>query len=156
MVKKKKAATRATSSNADPFRNEVDRSIYEEEVADSRERNPNSDNPGLVISSLAIIGSNNYLALKNSLMRTLTAKDELKYIPSEEDDPEEDTVGFRRWKRNDCLVTAWILNTISRELVEGFTYVNSAKELWKSLEYMFCEANAPMLFKIKRDLNMFE
>ncbi|KAK4382600.1 Retrovirus-related Pol polyprotein from transposon RE1 [Sesamum angolense] len=39
------------------------------------------------------------------------------------------------------MVTSWILNFNSKEIVESFLYVNSAGELWKELETHFGESN---------------
>lgn len=87
-----------TSSNSrgdlDTHKGKVDRTLYEEEMEDPRGRTSSNDNPGLVTTSLALTGSNNYLAWKNSLVRALTAKDKLNYILDEEKDPEEGTIEF--------------------------------------------------------------
>lgn len=96
------------------------------------------------------------MSWKNSITRALTAKGKLKYIFEDQADYEEGTNEYQKWKRIDCLVTNWILNSVSKELAEAFTYFNSAAKIWKALEHRFCESNGSMLFKIKRDINLLE
>ena len=50
---------------------------------------------------------------------------------------DEGSLDFKQWNRVDCMVTSWILNFISREIVESFLYTTSARELWKELEKRF-------------------
>lgn len=74
-------------------------------------------------------------------MRALTTKGKLKYITDDGADLDEESIEYRKWKKNDCLVTSWILNTVLKELAEGFTYIATSRELWKALEYRLCEGN---------------
>lgn len=155
MAKKKRGSVNLNQRhNGDPFVDEIESS--EEENRGSRTKDSGYENPGLVLSSITLIDSNNYLSWKNSLIRALTAKDKERYVLDDIEDLEQGSAAYRKWKKCDCLVTSWILNTISKDLAEGFEYVSSSRELWDALEYRFYDSNGPMLFKIKRDISMLE
>lgn len=50
------------------------------------------------------------------------------------------------------MVTSWLLNSISKDLVKAFIYATSARELWNELEQRFGECNGPMLYQIEREI----
>lgn len=66
---------------------------------------------------------------------------------------EEDTDEFERWIKIDCMVQSWILNSISREIVDAFLYITSAQELWERLEERFEVYNGPLLYQLQREFN---
>ena len=43
------------------------------------------------------------------------------------------------------MVFSWILNAMSKEIVESIIYANSTKELWKEVEDRLSESNAPLI-----------
>ncbi|KAL0428387.1 UNVERIFIED_CONTAM: hypothetical protein Slati_3013500 [Sesamum latifolium] len=50
---------------------------------------------------------------------------------------------YADWKRVDCMVISWLLNSISKDIVDAFLYMSSARELWKELEERFGECKWP-------------
>lgn len=50
------------------------------------------------------------------------------------------------------MVTSWILNSISKEIVEAFLFASSAVELWNKLRERFGESNGPMLFQLQSEI----
>lgn len=57
--------------------------------------------------------------------------------------------------RVDSIVCSWILNSISKKLVEAFSYMNNAKELWEELKERFNENNGHLIYQTKREINSF-
>lgn len=55
---------------------------------------------------------------------------------------------FLLWKKINSMVTAWILNSILKDIVDAFLFANSACELWEELKDRFKESNEPLLYKI--------
>lgn len=88
-----------------------------------------SDHPGSVLVSTPLTG-NNYLSWSISMLIALGAKTKLGFINGKIQVPAEDSFVYEQWKKVDCMVTSWILNLISKDIVEAFLYANSAKELW--------------------------
>lgn len=52
------------------------------------------------------------------------------------------------------MVRSWILNSIAKDLVEAFLYVNTSKELWDELRERFGECNGPLLYQIQREISV--
>ncbi|KAL0431466.1 UNVERIFIED_CONTAM: Retrovirus-related Pol polyprotein from transposon TNT 1-94 [Sesamum radiatum] len=59
---------------------------------------------------------------------------------------------FERWIRVDSMVTTWILNSISKEIVEGFMYTKSSRNLWLDLEERYGKCNGPQLYQLQREI----
>ncbi|KAL0441230.1 UNVERIFIED_CONTAM: hypothetical protein Sradi_0061900 [Sesamum radiatum] len=110
-----------------------------------------SDNPGMSLVS-SLLNGKNYLPWSRSIRIALGAKMKLGFINGKSQKPNEDSDEYEQWVRNDCMVTSWILNSISKEIVETFLYVNSARELWTELETHFGESNGPLEYQIQREI----
>ena len=67
--------------------------------------------------------------------------------------PEKDSPSFEQWSRVNYMITSWILNSISKDLVEAFLYTSNARELWCELEERYGESNGPLLYQIQREIS---
>ncbi|KAL0303006.1 UNVERIFIED_CONTAM: hypothetical protein Sradi_6168700 [Sesamum radiatum] len=81
------------------------------------------------------------------------SKDEMSFIDGKIQKPEESEKGYEQWVRADCMVTSWILNSISKDIVESFLYTTTARELWVELETRFGQGNGPMVYQLKREIS---
>lgn len=111
-----------------------------------------SDHPGmnLITSSLT---ENNYLTWSRSVKIALGAKTKLGFIDGRCKQPNEKEPKFEQWVKADCMVRSWILNSIAKDIVEAFLYVNNAKELWDELRERFGECNGPLLYQLQREIS---
>lgn len=50
------------------------------------------------------------------------------------------------------MVTSWILNLISKDLVDGFIYTTSARDLWLEITEKFEECNGMMIYQSHRKI----
>ncbi|KAL2228667.1 UNVERIFIED_CONTAM: hypothetical protein Sindi_1846900, partial [Sesamum indicum] len=82
----------------------------------------------------------------------LTAKTKMSFISKDAEIPERNTKEFEQWIKVDSMVTSWILNSISRDIVESFMYTKTSKELWTELENRYGQSNGPMEYRLKREL----
>lgn len=89
------------------------------------------------------------------MMIALRAKDKIGYMNGKCAAPEEDSSNFKKWQCVDSMVLAWILNFISKEIVEAFLYATTAQKLWMELEQRFGKSNGLLLYQIKREINAF-
>ncbi|KAL2228491.1 UNVERIFIED_CONTAM: hypothetical protein Sindi_1828800 [Sesamum indicum] len=101
-----------------------------------------NDNPGLSLVSRPLDGSN-FLSWSRSIKIALGAKMKLNFINGEGAKPAEGSRELEQWIRADYMVTSWILNSISKEIVESFLYTNTSRELWLELESRFGEVTGP-------------
>nr|XP_029120159.1 uncharacterized protein LOC114914118 [Elaeis guineensis] len=85
----------------------------------------------------------------------LKAKDKLGFINRKCEMPPADSPLFEKQQMADSMVVSWILNSISKELVESFLYTTYARELWDELEQHFGESHGPLFYQIKQDMSGF-
>ncbi|KAB1117854.1 hypothetical protein F6X68_33165, partial [Micromonospora sp. AMSO12t] len=87
-----------------------------------------SDHPGMLLVSSTLTGSN-YLSWNRSMKIALGTKNKLGFIDGKLEIPSENSGNFEQWKRVDCMIISWILNSISKDIVDAFLYTTSAREL---------------------------
>ncbi|KAF2298598.1 hypothetical protein GH714_024280 [Hevea brasiliensis] len=84
----------------------------------------------------------------------LGAKNKLGFVNAKIEAPEEGSEGFERWKGCDYMVASWLWNSIAKDLVGGFLYATSLKELWDEISERFGGSNGPMIYQIKRRISL--
>ncbi|KAL0404363.1 UNVERIFIED_CONTAM: hypothetical protein Sradi_2077100 [Sesamum radiatum] len=101
-----------------------------------------TENPGAVLVSNSLTGSN-FLSWSRSIKFALRAKMKLGFIDGENPKPAENSEEYEQWVRADSFVISWILNTISKDIVESFLYIDTARDLWmpKVNIRVFCGAS---------------
>ncbi|KAG8652251.1 hypothetical protein MANES_06G068850v8 [Manihot esculenta] len=62
--------------------------------------------------------------------------------------PDKGSDSYEQWKRYDFMVMSWILYSISKELVDGFIYTASARDLWLKIIERFSEYNGTMIYEL--------
>ncbi|XP_021615818.1 uncharacterized protein LOC110617383 [Manihot esculenta] len=111
----------------------------------------NSDNPGIKLVSNPLTGPN-YLSWTRSMIIALRAKDKLGFVTGKISKPNSDAPEYKKWITVDSMIISWILNSISRDLSDGFLYAPSAHDLWNDIAERFGESNGPLFFQIKKEL----
>ena len=111
----------------------------------------NSDHPGMVLVTAPLTGSN-YLTWSRSMKIALIAKQKLGFVNGKCIQPEMNSKEYESWLRADSMVISWILNSISKDIVDAFLYTNTAKELWDELGERFGECNGPLIYQIQREI----
>ncbi|KAL2236571.1 UNVERIFIED_CONTAM: hypothetical protein Sindi_0848800 [Sesamum indicum] len=92
-----------------------------------------SENTGASLVS-SVLNGKNCLSWSKAMRIALGAKMKVEYIDGESEKPQKNSNNYKQWLRNDCLVTSWILNSVSKDIAENFIFTNSARELWVELE----------------------
>ena len=75
----------------------------------------------------------------------LGAKNKLNFVDGTPS-PEMDLPRYTTWKKADCMVMLWLLNSISKAIAESIVYENSSKDLWEEIKARFGECNGPMIY----------
>ncbi|KAL2245674.1 UNVERIFIED_CONTAM: hypothetical protein Sindi_2835600 [Sesamum indicum] len=101
--------------------------------------------------SVPLDGSN-YFTWSRLVKISLAAMMKLPFIDGKVERPKEGDDAYQEWVRADCMVTCWILNSISKEIVESFLYATTARELWVELETRFGQRNGPMIYRLNREI----
>ncbi|KAL0373951.1 UNVERIFIED_CONTAM: hypothetical protein Sradi_3310800 [Sesamum radiatum] len=111
--------------------------------------NPQSnEGSGLTLVSSPLTGDN-YLVWSRAVRFALGAKKRLSFIDGRVTRPADDSKELDEWKRNDYMVITWILNSVSKKIVDAFIYVSSARSLWLQLEARYGDSNGPMIYNLE-------
>ncbi|XP_011070159.1 uncharacterized protein LOC105155873 [Sesamum indicum] len=51
------------------------------------------------------------------------------------------------------MVTSWLWNSISKDIVEAFMYVSSSRELWLEIQSRYGRSSGPMIYQIQREIS---
>ncbi|KAL2232566.1 UNVERIFIED_CONTAM: hypothetical protein Sindi_1436600 [Sesamum indicum] len=86
-----------------------------------------SDHPGMILVSTSLT-KNNYFTWSYAIKRALDLKMKLCCIDGTSAKPSVTEPFFEHWMRVDNMVTTWILNCISKEIVGSFMYAKNLHE----------------------------
>ncbi|XP_071687858.1 uncharacterized protein [Rutidosis leptorrhynchoides] len=92
------------------------------------------DHPGLILISKKLTGSENYSNWRRSMTIALNAKNKLQIVTGDYTEPSEDSRNKALWYRTNDMIISWILNTISDQIGNSLSFVNSATALCKELQ----------------------
>ncbi|KAL0312159.1 UNVERIFIED_CONTAM: Retrovirus-related Pol polyprotein from transposon RE1 [Sesamum radiatum] len=95
----------------------------------------------------------NFLAWSRSVYISLGTKLKLGLIDSSFPMPAASSKNFEQWRRVDLMVTSWIWNSISKDVVEAFMYALSSRELWLELQRRYGRSNRPMIYQLQWEIS---
>ncbi|XP_074364303.1 uncharacterized protein LOC141705124 [Apium graveolens] len=116
----------------------------------------NNDQPGMVLISKKLLGSENFASWKRSMQIALSAKNKLVIVTGEFIAPDVNSGLNAQWKRVNDMVITWILNTVSDEISNSMNYLDSAQMVWTELNERFAVVNGHKIYEIQRDLFKLE
>ncbi|GJU30623.1 cysteine-rich receptor-like protein kinase 8 [Tanacetum coccineum] len=110
------------------------------------------DHPGLILISKKLTGSDNYESWKRSIMIALNAKNKLKLVTSEFEEPTVNSIHRALWERTNDMIISWILNTIDEQISNSLNFVNSACDLWKELHEHYSQLDGHRVYQLTNHL----
>ncbi|KAL2248465.1 UNVERIFIED_CONTAM: hypothetical protein Sindi_2698800 [Sesamum indicum] len=110
------------------------------------------ENNHMVLVSAPFNGSN-WIFWSKSVQMALESKDKLMFIDSTDSRPAIGTPQHKQWRITDCMVRTWILNTISKDLLNAYLYSSSSKDLWLELEARYDECDGTLLYKLQCEIS---
>lgn len=136
------------SSNAGNVRESTAKTIRD---IDNHLMLQSSDHLGLILVTISINGKN-YLPWSKAMKLALKAKTKLGFNDGRYQMPEETSPDYDLWGRADSMVISWILNTISKDIVDAYLYYATACNLWKDLERRYGQCNGPIVYKLQGEI----
>ncbi|KAL0291228.1 UNVERIFIED_CONTAM: hypothetical protein Sangu_2541100 [Sesamum angustifolium] len=109
------------------------------------------DHLGMILVSTPLT-STNYLTWSCSIKRALRAKTKLGFIDGSCTKPDVNDAKYEQWMKVDSMVTTWILNSISKDIVQAYTYAKSSRNLWLDLELRYGGCNGRLLYQLQRSI----
>ncbi|KAL0362214.1 UNVERIFIED_CONTAM: putative mitochondrial protein [Sesamum calycinum] len=67
-----------------------------------------------------------------------------------------DGTNFLAWShavRVDLMVTSWIWNSMSKNILESFMFCATLRELWLAVQARYGQSNGPMLYRLQREIS---
>ncbi|WOG99831.1 hypothetical protein DCAR_0519187 [Daucus carota subsp. sativus] len=86
----------------------------------------------------------------------LSCKNKLVIVTGEYTAPASDSPLFVHWNRVNDMVITWILNTVSDEISNSMTYLDSAFTVWNELDERFAAITGHKYYETQRDLFKLE
>ncbi|KAL0315083.1 UNVERIFIED_CONTAM: Retrovirus-related Pol polyprotein from transposon RE1 [Sesamum calycinum] len=113
---------------------------------------PSIENSSLTLVSAPLTGEN-YLMWSRAVRFTLGAKKKLSFIDGRSVRPADNSEELNEWIRIYCMIITWILNSVSKEIVDAFIYATSARALWLELEARYGGSNGPMIYNLEKEIS---
>ncbi|XP_047314463.1 uncharacterized protein LOC124918317 [Impatiens glandulifera] len=111
----------------------------------------NSDHTGVIICT-TIFNGGNYIGLSSGMRLALEAKSKLGFIDGSLVVPKESEV-FDKWRKMDCLVRSWILNTVSDEIKSNYSSTTTTLDLWLDIKERYQENNGSQAYQIQKAIS---
>lgn len=83
-----------------------------------------SDHPGMQLVSAQVTGVN-FLNWSRSVRGALGARNKLELIDGTFPQLTPDVSYYKQWMKTDYMISLWIINSISKDLVNAFSYIDS-------------------------------
>ena len=99
----------------------------------------------LALVSHPLTGSN-YNTWSCATWMTLNAKNKRGFIDGSIPQPAIDNLNANTWSRCNSMVISWLLNVVSKEIVNSLIYLHTAQAVWAYLNDHFRQSNAPRIF----------
>ncbi|KAG8662531.1 hypothetical protein MANES_01G120401v8 [Manihot esculenta] len=109
------------------------------------------NHPGMVFVFASLIGTN-FRTWHKAIKIALGANEKLEFIKGTITMPDRNFKQFELWRKCNFIVTFWILNSISKDIVDGFIHIVSAHDLWLKITERFGECNGPTIYQLHRKI----
>lgn len=111
-----------------------------------------NDHPGLLLISRKLVGSENYGTWKRSMLIALSAKNKLKFINGDYAEPPVTSDLRPHWERANDMLISWILNTVSEQIGNSLTFINSASALWNELFDHYSQLDGHRIYQLSNEI----
>ncbi|KAL2928842.1 Retrovirus-related Pol polyprotein from transposon TNT 1-94 [Bienertia sinuspersici] len=95
-------------------------------------------------------GSGNYRPWKRSMEISLASKRKLGFVTGVIVKDKTDPVKQEAWDTCNNMVISWILGNVSENIKKSIMFMNTAKDMWKSLEQRFQISNGARKYQISK------
>ncbi|GJZ19313.1 hypothetical protein Tco_0555903 [Tanacetum coccineum] len=96
-----------------------------------------------------------YTPPARSMMIALNAKNKLKIVTGEYNEPEANSRNRALWERTNDMIISWILNTIAEKISNSLNSLNTASGLWNELQEHYLQLDGHRIYQITNDLGQW-
>ncbi|KAL0886259.1 hypothetical protein Bca101_010242 [Brassica carinata] len=88
------------------------------------------------------------------LLKHITTGEAPKLITQGEEGQEDSSDALEKWQQEECIVLSALLASLEQNLMEAYSYCETAKELWDTLKKVYGNtSNLSRVFEVKQALN---
>lgn len=96
----------------------------------------------------------NYLQWSSSVLMFIRGKGKEDHLLNSDALLDKTEVEIKIWKTDDSMLMAWLINSMTPEIIENFLLFQSSREIWVAAQETFsCKENAAELFEIEKSLH---
>ena len=111
------------------------------------------DNPGAILVREKLNGDN-YYTWSRYMTIALSAMSKIGFVDGSIEQPDDrSSPMFNLWIRCDAMVTSWIFNSVSQEILSSVIYKQTAREVWLDLQHRFSRRNAIRIFQLQKEIS---
>lgn len=111
-----------------------------------------SDTPGSILTTVQLTGAENYSLWSRSMLINLRAKSKLGFVLGTCKRNDYTLELAEQWEKCNAFVLAWIMNTVSKELLSGIVYASDAAMVWVDLKERFDKIDGSRIYQLHREI----
>ena len=99
-----------------------------------------------------LVGAQNYRSWRRSMEIALATKRKLGLVQGTVLRPNDDPVKSEMWDTCNCMIIAWIQNSVSESIGKSILFLDSAREIWLQLEQRFSLSNGSRKYRLNKEI----
>ena len=111
-----------------------------------------SEGPGSLAIQEKLVGAQNYRSWRSSMEIALATKRKLDLVQGTVPRPNDDQVKSRMWDTCNCMIIAWIQNSVSKSIGKSISFLDSAREILLQLEQRFSLSNGSRKYRLTKEI----
>lgn len=111
-----------------------------------------SDTPGTILVPTQLIGAENYGLWSRSMKIALLGKGKLGFVNGVCKREVQRSELRDLWDKCDAIVHSWIMNSVSKYLLNGIVYGSNAHAVWEDLKERFNKVNRMRTFQLHKEI----
>ncbi|XP_071713065.1 uncharacterized protein [Rutidosis leptorrhynchoides] len=115
-----------------------------------------NDHPEPILISKKLTTSDNYSSWRRSIMIALNAKNKLKIVIGEITKPTVDSNIKALCDRTNHMIISWILNTITDQIANSLSFINSSSNLWKELQEHYSQLDGHNIYQLANEISQLK
>lgn len=96
--------------------------------------------------------SSNFNQWSRSIKRALGARGKLEFLTGRFPEQTPGSRYYKAWLTADYMIFNWIINSISKELVNAFNNLDTTQKLWEALNRRLGRCNGPKVYKLQKEI----
>jgi len=99
-----------------------------------------------------LVGAQNYRSWRRSMEIALATKRKLGLVQGTVPRPNDDQVKSEMWDTCNCMIIAWIQNSVLESIGKSILFLDLASEMWLQLEQRFSLSNGSRKYRLNKEI----